>query len=387
MNPMSNTNGKIPASSNCIDYDVHGLVGVRLLEASAGDAAAVAKQLGPLQKQLQRTPDIVIRFVEHLPTPNLRLLGLDRCGYNDDGFYILRSSKKSAKVKIAFEQIGKQCQIVCESGVRSVPLLMAIVNLTAMQRDCVPLHASAFLYNGRGILVTGWAKGGKTEALLSFAKHGARYIGDEWILLSGDGEKMYGIPENIRLWDWHLNNLPHLRQQLKRETRLLFKSIHTLDRVQTKVPLHYLREAMPALKRQLNVTLKPQTIFGLKCGPFVAKPEKIFLLMSHAEASTTVTPTDALGLARQMISSNRFELLPLMEHYLAFTFAFPDLKNEFLENIHERQFEILSRAFAGKEAYTVRHPYPFSFDELFERMQPYCEARDAEPTARMKATI
>ncbi len=384
---MSNINGKISPRDNCTDYDVHGLVGLRLLDASPSDAAAVAKQLGPLQKRLERPPDIIIRFVEHIPTPELRLLGLDCCGFTADGFFILRSSKKSAKVKIAFEQIGKQCQIVCETGLRSVPLLMAIVNLTAMQKDCVPLHASAFLYNGVGIVVTGWAKGGKTEALLSFAKHGARYVGDEWILLSGDGKKMYGIPENIRLWDWHLNNLPHLRNQLKRETKLLFKSIHTLDRLQNKVPLQYLRDAMPALKRQLNVTLKPQTIFGLKCGPFVAKPEKIFLLMSHADAATIVTPTDPLGLARQMISSNRFELLPLMEHYLAFTFAFPELKNDFLENIHERQFEILSRAFAGKDAYMVRHPYPFSFEELFERMRPYCEAREAHPAARMKAAL
>lgn len=377
---MSNSNGKISSPDNCVDYDVHGLVGIRLLDAAPGDVAAVAKQLGPLQKRLERAPDIVIRFVEHLPTPNLQLLGLERCGFNAEGFYILRSSKRGAKVKIAFDQIGKQCQIVCESGLRSVPLLMAIVNLTAMQKDCVPLHASAFLYNGTGIVVTGWAKGGKTEALLTFAKHGARYVGDEWLLLRGDGQKMYGIPENIRLWDWHLNNLPHLRRQLKRETKLLFKSIHTLDRLQSKLPLQYLREAMPALKRQLNVTLKPQAVFGMKCGPFVAKPEKIFLLMSHAEPHTAVTPVDALEVAQRMISSNRFELLPLMEHYLAFTFAFPDLKNEFLETVHERQFEILRRAFAGKEAYTVRHPYPFSFDELFEGMRPYCEAKSATHT-------
>ncbi|NUO82363.1 hypothetical protein HUU05_19995 [candidate division KSB1 bacterium] len=374
---MSDLNGKISPPDNCIDYDVHGLVGVRLLDASPGDAAAVAKQLGPLQKRLERPPDIIIRFVEHLPTPGLRLLGLERCGFTEDSFFVLRSNKKSAKVKIAFEQIGKQCQIVCESGLRSVPLLMAIVNLTAMQKDCVPLHASAFTFNGAGIVVTGWAKGGKTEALLTFAKHGARYVGDEWILLSGDGQKMYGIPENIRLWDWHLNNLPHLRRQLKRETKLLFNSIHTLDKLQTRLPLQYLREAMPALKRQLNVALKPQAIFGLKCGPFVAKPEKIFLLMSHDEPGTVVTPTDPLGVARRMISSNRFELLPFMEHYLAFTFAFPDLKNEFLENIHERQFEILRRALAGKQAFIVRHPYPFSFDELFEKMRPHCEARVA----------
>lgn len=36
-------NGKRPV----IDYDIHGLVGIRLLNPSASDAAAVQRQLGP----------------------------------------------------------------------------------------------------------------------------------------------------------------------------------------------------------------------------------------------------------------------------------------------------------------------------------------------------
>lgn len=363
-----------------IDYDIHGLVGVRLINPTPADAAAVAKQLGPLQRELTREPDIIIRFVQHHPTPDMRLLGLDKNGFTADGFFILRSSKKAAKVKIAFDQIGKQCEMVCESGLRSVPLLMAIINLTVLKKDCVPLHASAFVYKNTGVVVTGWAKGGKTEALLAFARHGARYVGDEWILLSGDGRKMYGIPENIRLWDWHLEHLPEVRRQIKRETLLMFKAIHQLDKIQDKLlPMKYLREAMPALKRQLNVTISPQKIFGARCGPFEATPEKFFLVVSHQQPRTCVEPIDPLTVAKQMISSIRYEQLPFMEHYFAFTFAFPDLRNEFLERVHELQHDILCRALRGKEAYTVHHPYPFSFEELFERMQPYCETAPHTP--------
>ncbi len=197
-----------------VDYDIHGLVGIRLINPNAGDAAAVARQLGPLQGPLSREPDIIVRFVDHLPTPGMRYLGLGKHGFTNEGYFVLRSSKRSARVRVAFDQIGTQCEIVCESGLRSVPLLVAILNLTALKADCAALHASAFIYQDVGILVTGWAKGGKTESLLAFAAGGATYVGDEWVLLSGDGKNMYGIPENIRLWNWHLDYLPRVRSQV-----------------------------------------------------------------------------------------------------------------------------------------------------------------------------
>jgi len=380
---MSNHNGAYSSSPNHIDYDVHGLVGIRLVNPTPGDADAVFKQLGPLQRPLNREPDIIVRFMESLPIPNLRHLTLHDNGFTDDGFFILRSSKKAARVKIAFEQIGgEQCEIVCESGLRSVPLLLAILNLTMLKKDCVPLHASAFVYEGAGVLVTGWSKGGKTETLLSFAAHGARYVGDEWIVLRGDGQRMYGIPEIIRLWDWHLENLPNVRRQVKRENLLFFKAVHGLDRVQQNLngfasktfPLKMLREAMPAIKRQLNVRFEPGKIFGERCGPFEARPDKVFLGLSHADSEITVRQLDPTVIADRMIASIRFEQLPFFEHYLSFKFAFPDRQNEFLDHVHELQYDILRRALSGKESYEVRHPYPVSFQELYAKMKPYCES-------------
>ena len=42
-----------------VDYDLHGLAGVRLLDAAPGDAKAVDRQLGPIRGPLQREPDLV----------------------------------------------------------------------------------------------------------------------------------------------------------------------------------------------------------------------------------------------------------------------------------------------------------------------------------------
>jgi hypothetical protein len=63
-----------------------------------------------------------------------------------------------------------------------------------------------------------------------------------------------------------------------------------------------------------------------------------------------------------------------MEQYLAAKFANPTLKNKFIEGAYKLQNRILTRALAGKEAYTVRHPYPVSFERLYEAMQPFVES-------------
>jgi hypothetical protein len=104
---------------------------------------------------------------------------VDDAGFTQDAFLILRSKHKTpAKVQIPMDQIGLQCEIVCERGLSAVPLLIPIINLTALHKGCLPLHAAGFVYNDVGALIAGWSKGGKTEALLAFMAQGARYVGD-----------------------------------------------------------------------------------------------------------------------------------------------------------------------------------------------------------------
>jgi hypothetical protein len=79
------------AGSEAIDYDLHGLAGVRLVDATPGDAAAVSRQLGPIRSSLDREPDIVIRFVDRLPANRLRYLGVGEAAFTDDAFLVLRS--------------------------------------------------------------------------------------------------------------------------------------------------------------------------------------------------------------------------------------------------------------------------------------------------------
>jgi hypothetical protein len=367
-----------------IDYDIHGLVGIRLIDPTESDAKAVGRQLGPMQKRLDRDPDITIQFVRELKTTGLHYIGLNSAGFTDDAFFILRSSKKPAKVRIPFERIGGRLEIVCQSGLRSVPLLIHILNLTLLKKGYIPVHASAFVYDGSGILVTGWAKGGKTEALLAFADHGAEYIGDDWIILSRDGKSIFGLPEPIRLWDWHLGYLPKIKRKMKKTDALLFFVIHLLDkmfnripgsRIKKAFPFKTLGEALPALKRQLNVTVPPENIFAGRLNGQKAQLEKVFFILSHDSHSVEVTPAHSDDIAKSVLHSIQYEQMPFWEMYYSFKFAFPDKTNSFLEKVKDLQYDCLSEALRHKEAYRVVHPYPVDFAVLYEAMRPYCQKR------------
>lgn len=371
-----------------VDYDLHGIVGIRLCNATAADVAVVSRQLGPIQTPLNREPDIIINFVDRLSTPTrIRYLGVNDAGYTDDAFLVLRSKHKTrAMVQIPFQQIGQRCEIVCERGLPAVPLLIPILNLTALAKGALPLHASAFTYQGTGALVTGWAKGGKTETLLAFMAKGAKYVGDEWIYLSEDGRRMYGIPEPIRVWEWHLREMPQYRALLGRGDRArlwtLSKLVSTMDRVvssgigRRSSPMRLLSRMHHLLQRQLHVQLPPRELFPDGARSLEGSPDKVFFVASHETEDITIQPVDPADVARRMVFSLQEERIDFMSHYLKFRFAFPEASNPLIEQAEELQRETILRVLAGKETYAVYHPYPVSIPALFDVISPRLEANN-----------
>jgi len=366
-----------------VDYDLHGVVGVRLLDASDADAAAVDHQLGPLRASLDRAPDITIRFCDSLPAPSsLVYIGLNDAAFTPEAFYVLKGKHKSAvKVLLPFDQLGGPVELLCERGLPAVPLLIALVNLAALCKGLLPLHATAFEFNG-GNLITGWSKGGKTEALLAFMARGARYIGDEWVYIAAGGERLFGIPEPIRVWDWHLAQMPHFRQKLPAGDRLRLRSVALLSGALEsagragplrRTPFGRLaRAAAPALQRQGYAHLPPHESFGAENCPLQGSFDRLFFIASRASSALEVRPVDPLEVAERMTHSLMEERHELLSYYRKFRFAFPGRKNDLLENYESLQREALLRALAGKPAFAVYHPYPVSLPALYEAMQPYC---------------
>jgi hypothetical protein len=368
-------------SGNTVDFDIHGLVGVRLVAPSPTNITAVSAQIGPPSSRVLRRPDIVIRYVDRLSAGTLHYVDLGKTASSQAGFIVFPEGDGEGKVSIPFEQVGSDCEIFCERRVGWIPLLISIINLTALKKHrCVPIHASAFVHEGTGVLVTGWVKSGKSEALLAFSQHGATYVGGEWVLLSCDGNTMYGLPGTFRMWEWQRRKLSHL-QHIGGNAGT-FRLIRFLDAMQRAMPkglasfgpLKLLREGMPALRRQLNFRVEPKAVFGDRCGSLTAHPDKIFIGMVHSDDCILIEPAEPATVADQLACATEFELTSLMSHYRAFKFAFPGMRNKFLEGVHDMLRDALRQALAAKETYTLYHPYPVSFRDLFQVMRNFLES-------------
>jgi hypothetical protein len=369
-----------PSSASTVDFDLHGLARIRLINPSAADVAALRRQLGPIQADVQGEADITIRFVETLPlSSRLRYLGANNAAFTEDAFLILRTKHKmQAKVKIPMQDVGGRCEIVCESGLHAVPLLIPILNLTVLARGALPLHAAAFTYQGTGALVTGWSEGGKTETLLTFMQHGATYVGDEWVYLTGDGKRMYGIPEPIRVWDWHLEQLPDFQTRVSKSERARMGAVKLAQGATNTLKERVISEKLASrtnalLKRQLCIDVHPQKLFDEKSFGLAGNLDSVFFVMSHESPDVVVEPIDPQEVANRMVFSLQYELQTFMSYYLTFRFAFPELSNPVIAASETMQRDLLSRILAGKDAYAVYHPYPVVFTDLYNAVRPRLE--------------
>ena len=377
-----NPNGHCCAAGSRVDFDLYGLLGVRLIGASAADVAAVSRQLGQTRKPLNRAPDITLRFVSEAEMPrSMRYLGAHDAGYTNNRFFVLRSRHKSVtRVAVPFEQLGGPCELICQSGLAAVPLLVPIINLTLLGRGVLALHASAFVYQGTGILTTGWSKGGKTEALLTFAAQGAQYIGDEWIYLDADG-RMFGIPEPIRAWKWHLDSLPQLRRRLtrgqKRRLRVLGMAVGAARRfARGRAGQGGLRgllaRALPLVEKQLFADLPAEQLFPDAARAQGSALERVFFVGCHEEPGVTARPIEPHEIADRMVHSLAEEREPLMSYYRMFRFAFPERESALLEQASRLEHELLVRHLAERPCYEVVHPNPMDLADLYRAMRPLC---------------
>jgi len=369
--------------ASIVDFDLHGLVRIRLIDAGPREVAAVTRQLGPIRAPVAGDADLTIRFVEQLDVRGrIRVVGLEQGGFTDDAFLILRSKHKArARVQIPLDRIGGTAEIVCEQGVNAVPQLIPIVNLTVLAKGALPLHSSAFTWHGVGVAACGWSKGGKTETLLSFMRQGARYVGDEWVYVSGDGASLYGIPEPVRLWDWHLRQLPEYRRHVSRKDRVKLGTIGSLERVHRGLPAstrrrvpgsHAFDRVMTLLEGQRHVDPSPERLFGRDRWVERADFDRLFFLQNAQAPGVTVEPVDPLEVARRMTFSHVHHRMGFLDYYWQFRFAFPERPNPVVERVEEIERDLLLQVFAGKTAFRVEHPHPVSIPALFDAIAPHC---------------
>jgi hypothetical protein len=371
-----------PDAMAVTQFDVHGLVTLSLLDAPRHVIDRVSRELGAPCDVPDRAPDLTVRFVDELaPAGYPRLLGLRAAAFDDEHFYLLDPQGRRARMDLA--RLGEPAEIVCEREIAEVPLLVPLLGLYLAQAGHVLLHSASFVHNGRGVLVTGWQKGGKTETLLPFMAAGAHYVADEWTVVGGAEPGMYGLSCIARVWDWHLREVPEYWERITPAQRARLRVWRLYRRLYGTLPRHdHLRSWPVRLLRQVSTdggaawqgvdAIPPARLFGDRVWAGRAPLDRVFLPVLGAEPGTSVVATDAKTVARRMVSSLEFERAALTRAYQQFRFAFPDRTNPLLEQVRDRELALLETALADLPAYEIRHPYPVPLHDLYAAAAPYC---------------
>jgi hypothetical protein len=357
------------------DIDIHGVVRLRLVDATADDVAKVRRQIGLPAHGAAGDADIVIRFADHACARPLTYVRVHECGFDDNDFFVLRGKGGAAGcASVPFDRVGACPEIVCERALPAVPHLVALINLTMLSKGVLPLHASAYVQDGRGVVVTGWAKGGKTESLLAAMDRGAQYVGDEWVYLT-DNRTALGLPEPIRLWSWQIDQFPELRAARSVSQRATMsawsRGASAAGRVQgLRGPIAAIaRRAAPILERQAYVQVPPAEIFGADRILLRGPVDALVLLASHASDDMVIRPMSAEEIASRMAASLVDERAPLLNHYTQFRYAFPDRTSRLIDEAADLERKLLARSLHGLPSTSVSHPYPCDVVALGETVR------------------
>jgi hypothetical protein len=382
-------------SASSATYDWHGVVGVRVLDWRRSDIRGVESQLGLERVRLDRPPDLTVRFVDRLPLMGeLTYLASD-AAFAGDAFVLTGRGDRRPLMRVPFASLGSDCEILVVRGFSPVPLLVPILNLTALRKGYLPVHASGFVYGDMGVLVTGGARGGKTGTLLAFMSQGATFVGDDWVLVHQDGRAMYGLPTPMQVKAAYLSVLPEYRARLDEGTRRRLRMMGSLLRLERWVPARSSETSVAARARTrirarlaagLTARVSPHRLFGEASRLGAGSPDVVFLARSVDSDGVVVNPIRPADLVRRLVPLLEYEWREFDRYYTLFRSAFPTQRNALIEKKTSHLEAGLQFALKDKRTYEVCYRSPAPIREVFRVLEPLISSDGSAIGLRVQGT-
>ncbi|MDX6226015.1 MAG: hypothetical protein QOE64_2391 [Frankiales bacterium] len=330
---------------------VAGSGSLLLLDTTPADLSLVAPYVDTNAEAVPGDPLLTVRFVDRLPRRELRLVG-ERHAV-DDRALLMRSGAGWARLPLGDANAGDE--LVCERRVDEVPHLVDLLNLAALHRGALPLHAAALARDGAGVLLVGWSKGGKTEAVLARTARGDRLVADEWVHLDSQLTAR-ALGYRMRIWAWQLAQAPHVAGRLSAKERRRLAAVGTLLRVAPQA-------VRSPLERRHGSYLRPEAAFPGQLAA-AAVISQVVLLESHDASDVSSVEADAGLVAERAAASTRFERRGLMESYAALRYALPGISDSRLDEADAIELAMARERIGQLPARVVAHPYPVDLDRL-----------------------
>lgn len=336
-----------------VDFEVEGVVRVRTHGGGPTDLAALRRDVGDPVRTTAQPIEVTVHFVDEVPHADVRLLDGGSMGYGDDGVYFFPRFGQAPIARVSQGGSWGEACIVCRRGVGRIPSLSSAVDLAALSRGWAPVHGSAWVTpEGVGVLVSGWARSGKTGALLAACEGGAIPVGDDRILIAGDGSSMMGLGRPVEVKDWHLARL-----RLPAAGRRTVRRILAYGSSALNVPFERARRA-------LSVELDLADLAGGTGVASSARPDVLVILETHRSPSVVWEPAEERTVATRVAAQTEVDLIPLLRAQACFKYAQPARGWTDVEEAPGRTLALLRGATRSMSAFVVRHPYPCSLTEL-----------------------
>jgi len=367
------------ARQQTASFDVAGSIGLRLHNCCADDVATVGRQLGVPETEFDRDADIVIRFEDDLDPGHCRFAGGSDFGFTDDSFWVLHDRRAAVCLRMPVEHIGSRCELLCRRGSSHVPLLESLVKLAALAKGLLPLHAAACAMHDRGVAVTGFPHGAKTTTLLGCMHRGAKFIGDDLVLVDQQG-RMHGSRTPLSLSDRHCDHWHRLKKTLSHRQRFAINAAGGLTRSLPRIVPGFqrgdgvLQRGMRKLDRVLQgrrkITIAPEQLFAADAFCDHHALDLVFLSIAHRSTAVEVEYTPLETFLRRLTEVLLDDLSDLIRAHACFRFAFPTQSNELLDGLAERIATVAAERLAGVKLFTVLHPYPVLPQAMFGAIEP-----------------
>lgn len=306
----------------------------------------------------KKKPDLKINFTPKIKPKYYKTIGIS--GIYDKTLFLKTPKKRFYQ----FDPYAKD--LLVENNTEPEWLfnnmIHNMISLDLLKKNTLLLHATAFEYNNKGILLFGPGGSKRTSIALNSLKHNTRLISDDYTILS---DKISRYQNTIKLCSYldssglkdHLDYLKNKSKKLE----LMQKINKTLQNTRSMRKIKGLRFLHNRIAKRSAVSINyPLSLFPNK------KEHSLDIFVLIMPGKSCVKKARPLELIEQIIQINRQESKSFISQNIHFKYAFPE-KKDILENIEKKQRLLLKKYLKNKPCFILNFEKP-KIDILTEKI-------------------
>ena len=335
-------------------------------------AGRVLRRLLGADRPHQGFADVRVRFVEKIDWSSARrFAGTDTFW---DGRY-LGIRQPGGWLGVPFGDPNEHSfKLICERGVRGLPILRSILQVQAVRKGYLPVHGSAFAYKGRGFIATGWPRAAKTGMALAAMNGGGALIAAEQASIDPESLLLHNATEPIQARPWHVRHLESDRHVVGSATRTRLLLVDRLLQLAARFgaergPLARLYAA--TARRNFAEVSAERLTYASPTTPLTA----IICVIGTSGVPESVARSP-LGLAEErLILLFESEIAQLSSHYRQYQFLVPGEGRSLIDDARTRYQLVVSRVLQQVPCYEVLHAKVPAFPDLLRVIDAIADRR------------